>query len=136
MYDTFEGDGPAKFFPNDSLKGVLSLEVSDIESLNCGGGTLQNDILMDLNHAIQIRNFVETYKNNVDFFIVHCKAGVSRSPAVAFAIREMYLGDNPVRLFGIYQYAPNFHIYKLCMKAFGKDISDKDINELRRINYK
>ena len=57
-------------------------------------------VLFDRRHAAEILDFVDTcLELGYDRFMVHCAAGISRSPGVAVALQEIYMGikDVPTR---------------------------------------
>lgn len=70
--------------------------------------------LFDDKHAEEILNFVNKHWEKVDYFLVHCTAGQSRSPAVAAAIQKVYGGDNEV-WFSIA--TPNMRVYRKILEA-------------------
>jgi len=43
--------------------------------------------------AIQLLDFVQQMWDAVDVFLIHCEIGLSRSPAVASALSQIYYGD-------------------------------------------
>lgn len=47
--------------------------------------------------AIKILDFVFKYKDDVNDIIVHCEAGISRSPAIAVALSEILNGKDQER---------------------------------------
>jgi len=66
-------------------------------------------------HALEIVNFVQAIAPNVEGIMVHCKAGISRSAAVAKWIAEIYqLPFNHA-----YDYY-NKHVYKMLSEASKK----------------
>ena len=67
-------------------------------------------------HARDIADFVRQHRPDVGAFVVHCEAGMSRSPAVAAAIAE-YLGEDPGYFFKHYQ--PNDWVHGLTREALG-----------------
>lgn len=44
--------------------------------------------------AAEILDFVASVWDKVDVFLIHCDAGLSRSPAVAAALSRIYYGDD------------------------------------------
>jgi predicted protein tyrosine phosphatase len=93
----------------DTCEGVLQLLFADIDEPR------GEYVLFDENHAEQILNFVKQMDlAKVNTLIVHCKAGYSRSPAVAAALSEIY--DQKSDAF--FQYCrPNMHVYKLLLNT-------------------
>ena len=63
--------------------------------------------------ADAVRRFVDEHKGSVGAFVLHCNAGMSRSPAVAAALAE-YLGEDPEPFWQ--SAAPNLHVHEV-MKA-------------------
>lgn len=65
------------------------------------------------NHARELIKLVLKWKDTVNNFIVHCEAGMSRSPAVALALSEILNGkDNPEKFVKTI-YNINFHNVKV-----------------------
>lgn len=75
--------------------------------------------IMNENQANQIIDFVEEYKDIVDFFLVHCSAGVCRSPGCAAALSTIYNG-NAREIFQYPLYIPNMHVYRTILKVAEK----------------
>ena len=73
--------------------------------------------LFDDADAWVIKHWVEQVKDSVDYFIIHCHAGVSRSRAVAAALCFVYNdGDDAIHFEkGI----PNAVIYKEMLAVYG-----------------
>lgn len=69
--------------------------------------------------AEAIVGFVLEVKHNIEYLIVSCDGGVSRSSAVAAAISE-YLGGNSERFFNPERYLPNPIVLRELRKAFGE----------------
>lgn len=69
--------------------------------------------------AYQIKEFLEeiVQDKEIKTLIVHCSAGVSRSPAVAAAITKKYLGDDS---FFFETQIPNKHVYNLLLEILDK----------------
>lgn len=70
--------------------------------------------LMTKNHAVQIWEFVNRYRDTVGTIVVHCEQGMSRSAAVAAAISNV-LGEPNRRFFR--EYAPNEYVYELLLST-------------------
>ena len=47
-------------------------------------------------HSTQILEFVEDVWDQIDCLLIHCEAGMSRSPAIAAAIDKIYHGKDDV----------------------------------------
>lgn len=56
---------------------------------------------------------------DVDQLIIHCNMGVSRSPAVAAAIKKALTGSDDEFFDG--KFVPNMVVYYTVLKAFGLD---------------
>jgi len=68
--------------------------------------------------------------------VVHCEAGMSRSPAVAAAIAE-HLGDDPLPYFA--RYTPNAHVFRmlrdrLAFRCAQTPAADSQADRTRRQN--
>jgi len=81
--------------------------------------------LMTEEQADAICAFVLRYGREIDWLVIHCSAGVSRSPAVAAGILgglrqdESEIWDNP-------DYRPNMFVYRLVREAFDRGVRWKD----------
>ena len=64
--------------------------------------------------AAEILAFVEQMWNQVDVFLVHCEAGLSRSPAVAAALSRIYYDHDGGWFESIY---PNRLVYRLLVET-------------------
>lgn len=116
-----ETDGNGfEFTETGCCKGVLNLRFSDVnpdiienekdklyinEQINLGNVVLFND-----EHAEKIKNFVDSMnkRGDVKKLIIHCSAGVSRSPAVGAAISQYLFGND-----GVFfkEQMPNKYVY-------------------------
>jgi predicted protein tyrosine phosphatase len=67
--------------------GLLRLVFEDITQ----SGTPQS---FTADHATEILDFVASVWNKADAFLIHCDVGLSRSPAVAAALLQIYYGDD------------------------------------------
>ena len=68
------------------------------------------------NDAMQIATFVFSVKDKADLLIVHCEAGVSRSPGVAAAIMK-FIDDDDTPVFDNHAYRPNMTCYRKVLRA-------------------
>jgi predicted protein tyrosine phosphatase len=67
-------------------------------------------------HAHKILSFVKEVWDRVEVLLVHCEAGMCRSPAVAAAISRIYFGeDKPFFLPNLYE--PNPAVYRILMET-------------------
>src|SRR3954467_3561018 len=65
-------------------------------------------VLMSRGQAKKIRRFIEKHREDVGAVVVHCEAGMSRSPGVAAALCRAFGQDD--QLFW-QEYQPNRHVY-------------------------
>lgn len=73
----------------------------------------------------EIVAFVSTYLTKVDYFIVHCEAGQSRSAGVAAALSKWIDGDD-WDYFLSPKYTPNSHCYRMVLEAACGSAFDED----------
>ena len=89
---TSPGDAPARL--PDGWAAVLRLVFDDVTPpfplLIRAGAPVPEIIPFDTSLAAKVLAFVEALPSHVDRILVHCKAGVSRSPAVAQFLAEKY----------------------------------------------
>lgn len=97
------------------LRDVLYLAFHDAEP-TANGAPPAGVTLMTPEHARQIREFVERHRSEVGAVVVHCEAGVSRSPAVAATLAR-WLGLDERCFHRDYQ--PNGHVYRLLCECCG-----------------
>ena len=70
--------------------------------------TLANDLV----------NWLKPMINELDFLIVHCDAGLSRSPAVVISILETFIGDKTIhKRYSMY----NRLVYRKLVQAFNRN---------------
>ena len=84
---------------------VLRMEFDDLDPETCSD---HSNKFMTIHQARVIAAFVDSVATNVNSIVVHCKAGVSRSAAVAKWVAERY-GLPFDHQYGSY----NRHVYKL-----------------------
>jgi predicted protein tyrosine phosphatase len=122
---TDPGSDPAKFniFPVMDEQDVLRLQFHDVDpSWYEDGDLLYGYRLMHSFDAAQIMPFLSArLRDGVTRLLIHCEAGLSRSPSTAMAICD-YLGLD--RCIMDWEYAeewdspPNRHVYSTCCAAF------------------
>jgi hypothetical protein len=66
--------------------------------------------------ALAVKAFVESNIDDVDYFLIHCDAGVSRSRAVAAALEFVYNGNDGEHFD---KGVPNRTVYREVLEAFG-----------------
>lgn len=100
---------PSGFFGFADLKEgfyeVLRSEFDDVDPATCSD---QSNKFMTMHQARVIATFVDSVAPEVNLIMVHCKAGISRSAAVAKWIAERY--GLP---FDHHYKSYNAHVYKL-----------------------
>lgn len=69
------------------------------------------------NQADLIVEFVENNKEKVDYFIVHCHAGISRSSGVAKALYEIYNNDKDT-IDDDERFLPNKTVYEKVIHSY------------------
>ena len=77
-----------------------------------------------------LKNFIDRCVEVLDVnrFIVHCAAGISRSAGCGAAIEEYLDIKRTIRDNCVYQ--PNIHVYKVCMEEFGINTTADDYRKL------
>ncbi len=91
--------------------GVLRLAFHDVAASRSERG---GQTPMTPAHAREIRRFVEEHLERLELIVVHCDAGVSRSPAVAAALWRWLEGTRGP-FFETFR--PNPHVYRTVMDA-------------------
>ena len=96
---------------DDSLPKINRCQLVDCLYLNFHDSIIaDSDIkLFNENHADQILDFVLRVWDKIDRLVIHCYAGVARSPAVAAIISKLYYGSDEV--YFQEPYKPNKHVY-------------------------
>ena len=95
-------------------KGVLRLAFHDSDPKSTVDPCHSTgDQLFNVKRANIIIDFVTEIKDEVDMLVVHCEAGVSRSPAIAAVISKILFGDD--KAFFKAPYTPNMHVYRVML---------------------
>jgi predicted protein tyrosine phosphatase len=105
-----EGD-EANLPSSPHCRGVLRLVFPDLDVPLAGGPSG----LFDIEHARAIWAFVELHRDDIERIVVHCDAGLSRSPAVAAAISKCLTGDD-AEFFR--RYHPNMRVYRILLDVW------------------
>lgn len=107
---TFENTWPD--YNSKNCKKVLRLAFHDAtpDSPN----TLK-DHLFNIHLANMILDFVEEVQHEIKMLVVHCEAGLSRSPAIAAAISNWYFQDD--KKYFKPPYFPNNFVYRTLMQC-------------------
>ncbi|MCO6455779.1 MAG: hypothetical protein J5I93_10830 [Pirellulaceae bacterium] len=105
---TDDGDWPE--LGRESCLGLLQLQFADLETPHPG------ERLFDERDAHRILDFVGETWPRIHRLMVHCQAGLRRSPAVAAAISRIYLGhDANWFQYGVYE--PNMLVYETLLNV-------------------
>ncbi len=105
---TTEGD-LARLPTCDQCRGVLRLVFADVEEPRNGV------VVFGLEHARAVWEFVDQHRTEIERVVVHCDAGLSRSPAVAAAISRCLDGDD-AEFFA--RYRPNMRVYRTLLEVW------------------
>lgn len=115
---------PAKFSTTDFIKDVLYIKCFDVDkgsaNFHCYPERFKKGVFTK-DHAIQILDFVEEMKNDIEILVVHCDAGISRSSGVAAALSLIYTGTDK-GIFMDNRYRPNMHVYRTILNVYNKII--------------
>lgn len=91
--------------------GLLQLWFADVEFESAG----DEYPLFKPEHAQKIYEFVaEMKEKGVELLLVHCEAGISRSPAIGCAIDQTFCGGEAKKYFT--KYSPNRLVYKIMIQ--------------------
>ena len=85
----------AELVETESRAGILRLAFDDTGDY---GQPLRGAIVFGPEHAEEILRFADAHRHDVETFVVHCEAGVSRSAGVAAALAVL-LGEDDARFF-------------------------------------
>lgn len=103
-----------EFFANleeENRQGLLQLCFLDVN--------LIHEASFKASHANQIIDFTFYMLPRIECLLVHCEAGVSRSPAIAAAISVMLWGENTDRIY-FKNYTPNTFVYSKLLETYRK----------------
>jgi len=133
----------AFFLPTELMQPVLLIQISstgafvpfryvekykDVLRCTFGDSTLQETWLGELrggklfskSDASIIKEFVSNHITSAKAIIIHCNAGISRSPAVALALAEWLDLPKVIKQIAFnFNYFPNPHVLSICRKEFG-----------------
>ena len=107
--------------PKQSLNDFTKVDISEDRILRVQFHDLDRPLagykIFNNADAKQILDFVKVQIGLVDFFIVHCEAGISRSAGVAAALSKIYNG-NDNHIFNCGKYLPNMLVYKTILNEY------------------
>ena len=111
---------PARFNHCEELVDVLSLFFDDVLREESGAMTKED--------AVKIKDFLKKVLPNIEYLIVHCSAGVSRSAGVAAAIMKVVTGSD-MGIFDNPKYRPNNHCYRTTLNELIDEEGNSIFNE-------
>jgi predicted protein tyrosine phosphatase len=111
--------------------GILKLQFWDIANPSKLQLECQDPKLFSIDQAQEVIEFAEFALKETSTLMVHCEAGMSRSPAVAAAISFIHWGPEAARdYFRVYM--PNGYVYKTILEAkYGSHCAE--IDEAKKI---
>ena len=98
-------------------RGILRLWFPDADS--AVDGYLEDD-LFSTTHADRIWKFVLRHRPDISRVVLHCDAGMSRSPGVAAALAKILVGDDS-QFFT--RYRPNMRVYRTLLEHYYEEIA-------------
>ncbi|MEZ4253826.1 MAG: hypothetical protein R3B99_36945, partial [Polyangiales bacterium] len=93
-----------------SRVAVLRLVFPDADVAVAG---LSKDALFSSDHADRVWDFLDAHRDAITCVVLHCDAGMSRSPGVAAAIARVEHGDDT---FFFRRYHPNMRVYRTLLE--------------------
>ncbi len=102
----------ARFRVNEHCRGILRISFPDADAAS------ENSPEADLfspHHARQVWDFVLRHRDAVQRIVIHCDAGISRSPAVGAALARTFGTDDSEFFTG--KYRPNMRVYRLLRES-------------------
>ena len=90
---------------------ILRLQFDDIDR------PVGTHTLFTIKDAKKVLEFIQKHIGSVDFFLVHCHAGISRSAGVAAALSKIYNKDDS-HIFTCGKYLPNMFVYKTILNEY------------------
>ena len=101
---------------NNLLLDVLKIHFDDIED------KFSTLTVFNENHAKEILEFVNKYKDKTERIVCQCQAGISRSSATAAALSIILDGHGSDNwIFSDRRYIPNMKVYRTLLKVGGFD---------------
>ncbi|MCB9603075.1 MAG: hypothetical protein H6720_22390 [Sandaracinus sp.] len=94
-----------------SRVAVLRLVFPDADVAVAG---ISKDALFGAHHADRVWDFLEAHRDGITCVVLHCDAGMSRSPGVAAAIARVEHGDDT---FFFRRYHPNMRVYRTLLES-------------------
>lgn len=92
--------------------GILRLSFPDADGAIDG---YSEEELFSASHADRVWDFVLGHRADITRVVLHCDAGLSRSPAVAAALAKVLVGDD-APFFA--RYRPNMRVYRTLLERY------------------
>jgi len=118
-------DSPPTLPPCENRLDVLTLGFSDINYIPKDPNVakaMMADVIKEIHvvyfddkMAKQILDFVKKRYDDGNDYVIHCDAGISRSPGVAAALSKIYLNDDN---WYFERYLPNSLVYTIILKLY------------------
>lgn len=109
---TSSPDDVARLRANAMCRGILRLSFPDADAPSEMYAEAE---LFSREQAVRIWEFVREHRPAIERIVVHCDAGVSRSPAVAAALAHVLNGDDAEYFAG--RYRPNMRVYRTLLET-------------------
>lgn len=103
-----------------SRLGVLRLSFPDADA----AVAVSEERLFSEAHADRIWDFFDAHRDAIECVVLHCDAGLSRSPGVAAAIARVELGDD-AHFFR--RYHPNMRVYRTLLERHHARLEAKSV---------
>lgn len=119
---TDPGYPEARVDGHNCCTGVLRLKFDDIDPPRWEPRDWDDKTVMHDGHASRTWEFVRDQWLKIDTLLIHCEAGVSRSPSLAMAIADVHaLGRDAIDWErDVNRDPPNGHVYDTLVKWFPK----------------
>ena len=108
------GDPLPKFEDNPNRLAILFLEFADIDVPRDGYK------IFDEGMALDVLEFVEEYKNQIDVIYCQCQGGISRSAGMAEALYDIS-NDNNKEIIGL-TFMANRKVYRTIINTYEKSL--------------
>lgn len=102
----------ARLPPSPHCRAVLRLTFADADAKS---DVIPEESLFSRKHARAIWDLLEEHMPQIERFIVHCDAGMCRSPAVAAAISKVFTGDDADYF---RRYRPNMRVHRTMLETY------------------
>lgn len=100
----------------DNRVGLLQLSFHDIANERISQTDAYRGLLFTKEQAKEVLDFVKEVLPQIEILLVHCEAGMSRSPAIAAAIAHVLWGPEADKVY-FDKYIPNSFVYKTLLEV-------------------